>query len=466
MSSDLDNNTTNHGYMLDEWEAFDTRRPPKVLNYLNLASNMIYFMNFFIIIPSVNEYLVGLGYDESLSGLLIALGPACGALATVLIYSRILHLGTKPSLLLAAFTGFVGNSMYALASTADSIGLLIAGRLLCGFATCTCAVRCFLTKHNGRKVITAANAQLTVVTALGAAVGPLIAATLSFVDFSIGKVSFQDVSAPGWFMALVYVVLLLLLGLFFEDLPQMKEPETIPLMSKGDLPETVGDSGTDLGGAKEVDKGEMEGNKGRKKKRDSPLTFGITLSFLFLTKFAMGTLETAAPLISKTNWGLGIFVVSLILAGANFCVLPVTFIVRKLSLKYGDDKLISWFLPTQLVVFALLVDYGFGLSIPRYVLGMCVFVFANQALESVVGGLFYKSVPSYMLFFPFSSAASYTAIFMALGRASGAVWGAGMVIPSSWYSLDFLLVTVLILMLIPSLLVLIFFAKLKPLKRD
>ena len=451
---DSKENKGESSFRLDEFDAYDKRKPSKLNNTLNLLSNAIYFMNFFIIIPSVNKYLKALGYDESLSGILVALGPLCGAMMTM-VYTRIVDRSIKFVLLCAALTGLLGNLMYALALTADSVWLLIVGRLVCGFATCTCATRYFLTKYYGSKVITAANAELTTATALGAAVAPLIAAGLSFVNIRIGKVYINSETDPGWFMTIVYAFLLFGVGAFFEDAPVVKEPEALPL-------KTAVRQGS---GAVSDDEAESQPEKEPEKKK-SPVAFFVTIAVLFLTKFAMGSLETSAPLIADANWSMGIFEVSLILAGANFCVLPVNFTIRKLSKKYSDRYLIGFLSPTQTAVFLLILSYNITLSVPRYIVGLCTFVIINQSLESVAGGLFYKSVPRYMLIGPFTSNASYTAVVMAIGRALGAVWGAGMILPSNMYSLNAVVYLNIGLFIISTISVYFFYKKLSPFKRD
>lgn len=98
---------------------------------LNLANTFLYMVNTYIIVPTADEYALSLGAAATVCGIII------GSMAVAQIFSSVYFSAWSNKsyfqpLIFSSITLFFGNIMYALAYDANSIALLLIGRLLCG----------------------------------------------------------------------------------------------------------------------------------------------------------------------------------------------------------------------------------------------------------------------------------------------------------------------------------------------
>ena len=98
---------------------------------LNLGNTFLYMVNTYIIVPTADDYSMSLGAAATVCGVVI------GSMAVAQVFSSVYFSAWsnksyfKP-LVFSSIALFIGNLMYALAYDANSITLLLVGRLCCG----------------------------------------------------------------------------------------------------------------------------------------------------------------------------------------------------------------------------------------------------------------------------------------------------------------------------------------------
>ncbi len=88
-------------------------------------------VNYYIVVPSSDEYAMLLNAPASLCGVIIGSMPLA-ALVSAFVYSWWSNFSYKSPLLLSSLILMAGNFMYALALYFNSVWLLLIGRFLCG----------------------------------------------------------------------------------------------------------------------------------------------------------------------------------------------------------------------------------------------------------------------------------------------------------------------------------------------
>jgi hypothetical protein len=98
---------------------------------LNLGNTFLYMVNTYIIVPTADDYSMSLGAAATVCGVVI------GSMAVAQVFSSVYFSAWsnksyfKP-LVFSSIALFIGNLMYALAYDANSIALLLLGRVCCG----------------------------------------------------------------------------------------------------------------------------------------------------------------------------------------------------------------------------------------------------------------------------------------------------------------------------------------------
>jgi predicted MFS family arabinose efflux permease len=91
-------------------------------------------VNYYIVVPSSDDYAKLLNAPATLCGVIIGSMPLA-ALVSALVYSWWSNYSYKSPLLVSTLILMAGNLLYALALYFDSIWLLLLGRFLCGYLT-------------------------------------------------------------------------------------------------------------------------------------------------------------------------------------------------------------------------------------------------------------------------------------------------------------------------------------------
>lgn len=90
-------------------------------------------VNYYIVVPSSDDYAELLHAPATLCGVIIGSMPLA-ALASSLVYSWWSNFSYTAPLVVSTLILMTGNVMYALALYFNSIWLLLLGRFLCGYA--------------------------------------------------------------------------------------------------------------------------------------------------------------------------------------------------------------------------------------------------------------------------------------------------------------------------------------------
>lgn len=194
--------------------------PPESHFVLNLASAFLYVVSMYVCAPTAGAYAAQLGASESFAGVIVGLTPFAGLFSSV-AFSAASNGGTvKAPLLVASTSCLAGNALYAAAYTAQSLPLVLVGRLLVGCGGARAINRRFISDFSARADRTRRSAAFVSVSALGMAAGPALASALSRApEGVIGGLAFNRLTTPGWALVAVWAVYIMVLAALFRDRP-------------------------------------------------------------------------------------------------------------------------------------------------------------------------------------------------------------------------------------------------------
>ena len=180
--------------------------------FLSLLYTYFFLMgaNYTVVLPTVSTYTHSLGGGYWTAGLIVAVFMGPSIIITPLM-PRLLRSRYMPLFSFAVVCQFVGNVCYGLGQLADSVNLLIAGRFLAGLVAMGPMLYLFIdatSQCSHRQFRTATIARRNNCAFLGMGMGPVLAAGLSKVDLQIGSLHVDNLTSPGWFFAVLYVILL------------------------------------------------------------------------------------------------------------------------------------------------------------------------------------------------------------------------------------------------------------------
>eukprot|EP00537_Pseudo-nitzschia_pungens_P011436 CAMPEP_0172389406 /NCGR_PEP_ID=MMETSP1061-20121228/6302_1 /TAXON_ID=37318 /ORGANISM="Pseudo-nitzschia pungens, Strain cf. pungens" /LENGTH=899 /DNA_ID=CAMNT_0013119549 /DNA_START=199 /DNA_END=2898 /DNA_ORIENTATION=- len=196
---------------------------------LNLASILLYTINYYIIAPTANRYAVALGENGAYGATLIGASSFSAIIAALMYSFWYINRSFKSALIFSTICPLFGNLIYSLAISYDSMTLALGGRFLCGFGSAEVINRQIISTCVSFEQITRASAFFVAGGAMGMSIGPLIAAILDdttgrdfFVDLQLpfnpaGGIIFNSVTSPGFFMAILWLIELLCLIFFFNE---------------------------------------------------------------------------------------------------------------------------------------------------------------------------------------------------------------------------------------------------------
>lgn len=196
---------------------------------LNLLSILLYTINYYIVAPTANAYAIGLGLDGAFGATLIG-ASSFSALFSAFVYSLWYTQSTfKSALIFSATCPLLGNIIYALAISYDSMPLALLGRILCGFGSAEVLNRQLISTSVRFDDMTQASALFVAFGASGMSIGPLLAGILDIaagrdmhVDLKLpftpaGGIIYNHITAPGFVMAFLWLLQLLGLIFFFRE---------------------------------------------------------------------------------------------------------------------------------------------------------------------------------------------------------------------------------------------------------
>lgn len=209
-----------------------SRMPPGMSLVLMYMLMVLVVLNVEIVVPTADQYAMRLGASYSFSGLVIALTPFWQGILGVPLNFFMLRRGLsiKSILILMSAFSVLGNVLYALAGLMHSKVIILVARTLIGICQCTLAGPIYIARAVGVKRRTRVFFVYSTMAAVAFFTAPWIASLLSiFVkDLRIEDLVLDSDTIPGWFMAGLYFVYLLLVVFFFEDVPPEPEARSQP----------------------------------------------------------------------------------------------------------------------------------------------------------------------------------------------------------------------------------------------
>ncbi|KAK8549732.1 hypothetical protein V6N13_073511 [Hibiscus sabdariffa] len=196
---------------------------------LNLANTFLYMVNTYIIVPTADNYSMSLGAAATVCGIVI------GAMAVAQVFSSVYFSAWSNRsyfrpLVFSSIVLFMGNALYALAYDLNSLTVLLLGRLFCGFGSARAVNRRYISDCVPLKIRMQASAGFVSASALGMACGPALAGILQ-TNFKFYKLTFNDVTLPGWVMAVAWLVYLIWLWFSFKEPSRVFVENNSPLAS-------------------------------------------------------------------------------------------------------------------------------------------------------------------------------------------------------------------------------------------
>lgn len=350
--------------------------PDSISMTLNLCSVLLYTVNYYIVAPTANHYAIKVGADGAFGATIIG-ASSLSALAAAFFYSLwYTRYSFRSALIFSAVCPVVGNILYGLAISYDSLKMAIIGRGLCGFGSGEVLNRQLIAACVDFEGMTRASALFVAAGAIGMSIGPLLAGILDLtaghdtdVDYRLpfmpaGGIIVDHITAPGFLMAALWFVELFCLVFWF------KEP--VRINSNGNPP---------VGGvtAEDVDKSDEETNPlikkqlhGAKMSTTSVWQEAMATSRLILknpglpvTVILFGFVEMVCEiLISSCSMVVRRYfdwpgsVAGFVIASLGALVLPADFVVEKAAHYYSERKILFRSLVFILVSLFLIINWS------------------------------------------------------------------------------------------------------------
>ncbi|GAA0175022.1 hypothetical protein LIER_28281 [Lithospermum erythrorhizon] len=384
---------------------------------LNLANTFLYMVNSYIIVPTADNYSVSLGAAATICGTVIG-SMAFGQIFSSVYFSAWSNKSYIRPLIFSSIVLLIGNTMYALAYDLNSIYILLIGRIFCGLGSARAVNRRYISDCVPLKIRMKASAGFVSASALGMACGPALAGILQ-IRFTIFKITFNEVTLPGWIMAFAWLVYLLWLCISFRE-PSFEDTENSVRSSKtgstksGDLENgSITQSLLSLPDMKHHDEDEgevqdsLEPKQQNEEERDCDISeeseeiqkpvnsvvsayklltpsVKVQLLIYFMLKYAMEILLAESSVITSYYFVWSSSNVAVFLACLGLTVLPVNIFVGSYISNIFEERQVL--LASQILVllgivlsFQIVTPY----TIPQYVCSALItFVFA-EVLEGV-----------------------------------------------------------------------------------
>nr|CAB3263801.1 major facilitator superfamily domain-containing protein 8-like [Phallusia mammillata] len=175
-----------------------------------------------VILPTLNNYLLSLGADKFFIGLVMSAFSLTGLLSAPL-YGRFTDKtgSTKATVIFSNLFEIGGNFMYFVAT---SPLMVLGSRLIAGLGSGSgSSIFGMISRSTTKENRTAAFSQLMTLRQLGLIVGPACNLFLRKMDFYIGPFHVSADTVPGLFMALLWFLHELLMIFCYHELPQAAE---------------------------------------------------------------------------------------------------------------------------------------------------------------------------------------------------------------------------------------------------
>lgn len=188
---------------------------------INCLNSALYMSNYNLLVPSVRSFLNHIGALPTAAGIVIGCCDLASMPSTV-GYSLWTNNQYKLPLMFSGTACLVGNLILALSYDSKSLPLLYVARLVTGIGAARCISRRYIADFVAKRNRTAASAAFVGSSALGMALGPLMARIFQeFPSRQWHGVTFDPITMGAWTMTGLWIVFLVVTLFFFED-PMVK----------------------------------------------------------------------------------------------------------------------------------------------------------------------------------------------------------------------------------------------------
>jgi len=347
--------------------------------------------NYNVVTPTSGMYAKLLGFDEAHAGLIIGMTPAA-VIVSSLLYSWWSSYSYKKALIFASSCCAIGNLIYAFALPCNSLTMVLAGRLMTGFGSARTINRRYVADYYNLEERTAGMADFVSASALGMAVGPGLAALLSYVAPEGGSHAgrwWTVETAPGYVMFCFWCLYLVANILFFE------EPDRV---QHNFAKEEKADATSDERAPLKSNTGELTEVEPCKKTAKRSFSFGgvpvlVCLLLLVLLKAVLEGLTSSTPTVSRFYFDWNVNFCGAYLAMLASFMIPANYVVATVSRRFDDREIILAMLVMMAVGIAGFMTYaGSDAEVSFICFSLIIFISCN-ALEGPTMGLLSKVIP-------------------------------------------------------------------------
>lgn len=371
---------------------------------LNLGNTFLYMVNTYIIVPSADKYAYSLGAAPTLCGVIIG-SMAVAQLVSSVYFSAWSNKSYFRPLVFSSIVLLVGNVLYALAYDLNSLTVLIIGRLFCGLGSARAVNRRYISDWVPIKRRLQASAGFVSASALGMAMGPAVAGFFEVQKSFLG-ITLSANTLPGWVMAALWLVYLMLLWMGFKEPIRNKvvEDAALPFASSGSwharnceqgkLTQPLLEQSIDGNGINYEDSGNESSDDFEKSKRPAKslveayklLTtpVKVQLFIYFMLKYAMEILLSESSVVTAYYFEWSTRAVALFLALLGLTVLPVNYFVGSYISNMFEDRQIL-FASEVFTCLGIIVCFvgPIPYTVAQYVTGALITFVAAEVLEGV-----------------------------------------------------------------------------------
>ncbi|OWZ12753.1 Major Facilitator Superfamily (MFS) transporter [Phytophthora megakarya] len=371
--------------------------PSRVLNMLN---TFLYMTNYYIVAPTSGKYAAELGAEASMSGVIVGMTPVA-SLASAVLYSWWANRSYKHSLSFATVCLILGNLLYGMALSYDSVAMALTGRMLNGFGGARAINRRYIADNYSREERTQASALFVTASALGMAAGPALAAGLHYLpDYNIAGIDITTETSPGWVMFALWSIYLIGLLVLFEEPDRMERERFLDYRRRSMLENGLGNSSV------AAVTSEMEettplitrsySSTGGSHPPLSSLWHNVpvvaSLFIYIILKLVLECLITASSTIAMYHFNWGSTNNGIYLAALGLLMFPTNMVVGWMSFRYEDREMIMLSEAAMFFGVGIIVNYG-HYSVPQFVVGGVIIFISTNVLEGVNMSLLSKTIP-------------------------------------------------------------------------
>jgi len=392
---------------------------------------MIFFNGccFTAVVPSVPFYLDVLSAPPSFLGWVVSfysLGQIIGSPTGGFLADKV---SSKRLLTISSTIGFISSALYSLAPV---YMLILVARLLTGisagmeFAT----ELAFISKNTTKKERTVYLASVTAVNVVGFILGPALAGLISTLHTTIfGIVTIDEYTGPGWLLAVMFIVDIVLVQVFFEDqelddilnnnkktatVKEKKSSEKSSLLELGKQGKHVSYGGVNDDKNEDVDDSDLEAVALTLRDSQRPPSLPLVLGLIFVQFTVMvswSVLETITSPLAADNFGWEVQDCNLLftaggavsLAGYIGFVVASNWVTDRLLIAYalivcivGQMLAINWEVLEWVPRWPLALDFLSTSYRNRFVIGYLVMNVGFMTARPVTFALYSKLIgPAY-----------------------------------------------------------------------